>query len=240
MRTFFGFVFNNEKMIIMLFVILISLIFFLILVSFIKRDYIVTLKSYKLFQEQFDNFFVTQKNLYPFVFTLIVLSFITFFFLIMVSLYFCWELYCNKDFAGSVTEITKSLFIFVPLLCVSFVTALMMWNSILFQDLNPKVYWFNTAFLAFFVGAVVAFSVESFPHAWAQSDNFNSAAVIEQIEQLIQNGQLDDAEEEVKKREEKLAFDRKSGRREDIALLFFFIFAGVLWVCAKGTGPGDF
>src|SRR5690606_39275618 len=95
MRIFLDLIFNNEKLIVISLVILFILLFFLILVSFVKRDYIVSLKSYKLFQERLDNLFLTQKNLYPFIFVLVVLSFITFFFVMLLALYFALGLYYN-------------------------------------------------------------------------------------------------------------------------------------------------
>jgi hypothetical protein len=83
MRIFLEFLFGNEKMIIVSLIVILILFLFLVLVSFVKRDYIVTLRSYELFRERLDNLFLTQKNLYPFMFVLVVLSFIVFFFIIV-------------------------------------------------------------------------------------------------------------------------------------------------------------
>lgn len=181
MRTFLDLIFNNEKMIVISLIILFISLLFLIFVSFVKRDYIVSLKSYKLFQERLDNLFLTQKNLYPFMFILVLFSFVTFFLLLLLSLYFSLELYFDKMFDSGLSFVLffigtrRSLLITIPILCGSFVLALTLWNSILFQELNKQIYWINTVLLALFLSAVVVFSIEFFPHAWAQGgDNLSS------------------------------------------------------------------
>lgn len=181
MRIFLDLIFNNEKLIVISLVTLFILLFFLILVSFVKRDYIVSLKSYKLFQERLDNLFLTQKNLYPFIFVLVVLSFITFFFVMLLALYFALRLYYNMFFGSTLIFIlfivgtSQALLVYVLLLSVSFVLTLTLWNSALFQGYNNKIYWLNSISFAFFLSLVAIFFVDSIPHALAQGgDGLNS------------------------------------------------------------------